>query len=209
MNNRKKFKTAFIILSVIFIIAGLFLILNPQISEKVMGIIVGAIFIVYGLTKLIGFIFNIGIKSESFFTFISALLNVGVGMFVIYNHGKVLSITAVIIGIIVCFESIMRIMTSFEVKQTGYEKWHYSLISGIISLAVSAVIILNPFKSALAVYVILGIALLVNGIFRLWNVFTVSKIIEILEPIETTATVSDADDNSDKISVSDDSSQNK
>lgn len=207
MDNRKNFKTAFIILSVVFIAAGLFLILNPQISEKVIGIIVGAIFIVYGLTKLIGFIFNIGIQSESFFNFISALLNVGVGMFVIWNHGKVLSVTAVIIGIIVCFESIMRIMTSFDVKKTGYEKWHYSLTGGIISLAVSALIILNPFKSALAVYVILGIALLVNGIFRLLNVFTISRIIEILEPVETTATVSDADDDISRISVSDDNSK--
>lgn len=203
MNKTKKFTTAFVILSIVFIIAGLFLILNPQISETAIGVIIGVIFIVYGAVKLIGFIFNAGLKGESFFDFISGLLNIGLGMFVIYNHGAVLSITAVIIGIIVCFESIMRIITAFELKQSSYEKWYYEMAIGVLALAISGVIILNPFKTVLAVYIILGIAMVINGIFRLWTASRVSKIIEILEPVETTATVVDDEETAvKKIEVS-------
>ncbi len=206
MNKNKNFRTASIVLSSIFTIAGFFLILNPQISQQAIGTVIGVIFIIYGISKLSGYIFGAGLKSESFFDFISGLLNIGIGMFVIYHHGKVLSAAAVIIGITICFESIMKIITSFELKKSGYENWKTEFGTGLAAIIISLLIIFNPFKAAMAVYVTFGIALVVSGIFHFWTSLRIIKIMEILEPVETTATV--YDDNPE-LPFSDDKNEKK
>ncbi|MGN0605869.1 MAG: HdeD family acid-resistance protein [Oscillospiraceae bacterium] len=185
MKQIEKFKKIFLSTSTLFVIAGLFLILNPQISQQAVGIIIGVVFIIFGIAKLLGFIFNIGLKSETFFDFINALLNIGLGMFVIYNHGAVLSAASMIIGIIVAFESVMKITTSFELKKVNYSKWQNELTFGIISLIFALFIIFNPFKSAMAVYVMIGIAMTAYGLFRLWCSWKLSDIFDALEPSET------------------------
>lgn len=191
MKKNKNLRTASIVLSSVFTLIGFFLILNPQISEQAIGTVIGVIFIIYGIAKLVGYIFGAGLKSESFFDFISGLLNIGIGIFVMYNHGKVLSTAAVIVGITVCFESIMKIITSFELKKSGYEKWTAEFGTGLVTALISLFIILNPFKAVMAVYITLGIALVVSGLFHFWTSLRIMKIMDILEPIETTATVTD------------------
>lgn len=191
MKKIENFKKIFLLMSAVFIIVGLFLILNPQISQQAVGVIIGVIFILYGAIKLIGFIVNAGLKSETTFDFVNALLNIGLGMFVIYNHGKVLTVAAVIIGIITGFESIMRIATAFELKNSNYEKWKNELVFGMVSVLIALFIIFNPFKAVMAVYIMLGIAMTAYGLFRFWSAFKVSEIFKALEPVETTAVVSD------------------
>lgn len=191
MKKIENFKKIFLLMSAVFITVGLFLILNPQISQQAVGVIIGVIFILYGAIKLIGFIVNAGLKSETTFDFVNALLNIGLGMFVIYNHGKVLTVAAVIIGIITGFESIMRIATAFELKNSNYEKWKNELVFGMISVLIALFIIFNPFKAVMAVYIMLGIAMTAYGLFRFWSAFKISEIFKALEPVETTAVVSD------------------
>ena len=202
MNKQKKFRTVSVILSSVFAVMGLFLILNPQISEKIMGIIIGVIFIVYGLSRVIGYIFSAGLKEESVFDFIAGLLNAGIGMFIIMYHGAVLKTAAVIVAVTVCFEGIMRIMTAFDLKKAGYSKWQREMIAGTAAILLSLFVIFNPFKAVMAVYISFGIALLILGIFHMYTSAGIMKIIEILEPVETTATVSDEE--SEKLPLNDD-----
>lgn len=190
MKDNQNFAAAFTIMSVIFILIGLMLVLQPEFSEQVIGVIVGSVFIVYGAIKVFGYIRSVGIKSESFFNLISGLLNAGLGVYIIINHGSVLAFATAIIGIIIFFESLMRVMTAFEMKKSGYERWQNELTSSVISLVVSIPLVLFPFYTAMTAYRLIGIALIANGAFRLLSAYRIknfsnyderSKVIDITE----------------------------
>ncbi len=196
MKKEKNFITAFSVMSVVFILVGLFLILQPEFSEQFIGWMVGGVFAVYGVIKVLGYIFNIGIKSESSFNLISGLLNIGLGFYIVSNHGQVLSFACVIVGIIICFESIMRIMTAFEMKKSNYSSWEKEMIASLVSLLVSIVLIIMPFKVAMTAYRLIGLALLLNGVFRFISAYRISKVsdYEVDETIEVTATIEDSEE---------------
>ncbi len=201
MKKNNNFITAFTVMSAIFVLVGLFLVLQPEISEQIMGWIVGMVFVIYGIIKVFGYIFNIGLKSESSFNLISGLLNAGIGMYIIMNHGSVLSFATVITGITICFESIMRIITAFEMKKSQYSDWQKEMTSSVISLVISVILIIMPFNTVLTAYRLIGIALIANGIFRFVSAYRISKISSFSEDsviIETTAVIEDTDETKDE-----------
>jgi uncharacterized membrane protein HdeD (DUF308 family) len=64
---------------------------------------------------------------------------------------------------------------AFFQKKSGAEKWLLSLILHTIGLLLGLSLIFNPFTAFLGVIRLIGIALLINGITRLFTDFIFTK----------------------------------
>ena len=169
-NGLTKYKHIFIWLSCLYILLGLILIIWPTASAYTVCYVAGAIVLIIGIAKMFSYfskrsITPIGFTFDLAYGIIMALL----GLFMLIFPGIVVSALPIALGILIIFDSIIRLQIAFEFKKNGYDKWKLSLILALITIAFGIAMLFNPFAGAAALTVFVGIALLAAGIVNLWD----------------------------------------
>lgn len=139
---------------------GIILIMNPVESLTFVSNILGAMFIIVGLYKIIIHFINKS-KNDFYDNEIATGIIITIIGIVIFAFSKELeSIFRIIIGIGVIYKSIINIDLSLKLKYSASKIWMFSLVIGIIMLACGIYVVFTPS----ALIVTLGIIILVNAI---------------------------------------------
>ena len=85
------------------------------------------------------------------------------GVLVIALHRFLLSIVPVFFGVVLLIGGIGKIQSTLQFKRMGAKRWYFELVCAALSVGFGAVILLNPFNTALLLMRIIGIALLIEG----------------------------------------------
>lgn len=152
-----------ILCSVLFLILGIMLIINPEIIAQVVFYIIGGIFIVLGISKMISY--YISKNKDDFYNYNSVvgIMYLLLGLFIIIFGPAIISFFSVIIGVWIIANGINKINFSFKMKDSGVKYWFLSLIISILMLTVGIYIIFVP-GTLLAT---LGIILVVYSIMEI------------------------------------------
>jgi len=79
-----------------------------------------------------------------------------------------MALVPVIMGIYFMIDGIMKIQTAVDAKRFGVRSWWLILVSAIVTGGIGILLLVNPFESAVALTVLLGITLLADGISNIW-----------------------------------------
>lgn len=156
----KKTGWSSLISSIIFAILGIILITNPEETVKVISYILGGIFILTGVIRVINYIVTKGkydIYNDGMFFGIIAII---LGIVTICYSKQIGNIFRVLIGVWIVYSSIVRIDISFKLKVLENKTWLYSLIIAIAMLICGIYIACNPG----AILVTIGIVILIYSI---------------------------------------------
>ena len=142
---------------------GLILIVFPGITVKLVIGGVGGVGIVMGAIHLIKYS-----RLDSHASIASNELAVGLlwlvgGVLVIALHKFLLSIVPVFFGVVMLIGGIAKIQSTLQFKRMGAKRWYFELVCAGLSVGFGAIILLNPFSTALLLMRIIGIALLIEG----------------------------------------------
>ncbi len=146
------------------IIIGLLFFLIPNITTSLITNTIGILFLIQGIGALITYISALRNGMASIFMAISAFILLALGVFVLTNHQTVMSIIPVIVGVFILFSGINATQKSFALKNLGDKNWSRSLISAIIKLLLAAILLFNPFSSAILMIRVIGLSLIVESL---------------------------------------------
>lgn len=156
----KKTGVTSLVTSIIFAILGIILIANPEGTIKFISIILGVLFGLVGLYKIVNYIENKG-KYDFYNNDIAyGVIAIVLGIVTICYSTQIGAIFRIIIGLWIVYSAILRINLSIKLKTIASNVWIYSLIIALIMAFCGIFIICNSG----AVIVTLGIVVVIYSV---------------------------------------------
>ena len=90
----------------------------------------------------------------------------------------VISSLCIILGITILTDGLLKIQTSIDARRFGLETWWLILLAAIPAGAAGMVLMLRPSRSAQTLTILMGVALLAEGILSLCVALCAVKVIK-------------------------------
>lgn len=149
-----------IIESLIFAILGIILVCQPEGTVKVIACILGSIFILVGIYKIINYFLSKGRYNFYDYDLAYGLVACIIGIITIAYSGTISSIFRIIIGVWIIYSSFIRMDLTVKFKTLDSNIWIYSLVLSILMFACGLYITLNSG----AIVVTIGIMIIAYSI---------------------------------------------
>ena len=163
--------------SIIFAILGIILVCKPEGTVKVISWILGIIFILAGIYKIINYFLSKGNNDFYNFDLIYGLTAIVIGIVTMAYMNLIGSVFRVIIGIWIIYTSFVRISTALQIKRIGNTVWIYSLVLAIIMFMCGLYTVINPGT----IIVTIGIIMIIYSVIDiLENIIFMKNVDEIL-----------------------------
>lgn len=175
MNTLKRFRIAFIILAVLEVVLGVVLILNPMTSAITLSYLFGALVLIWGLAKVIGYFTKDDFGVPYGLDLAGGILNLLMGLLLIIFPGISVAVLPVFVALTLLFGGILRIQTAVELKRVGYGNWWLTLLFALIVTALSIFLLFNPFAGTVIAMVLIGITIAADGIINLCHLLWLSR----------------------------------
>lgn len=166
----KTFKNSYIFTCIIYMIVGLVLLFFPEMSLKVVCVILGIFILLYGLLKIAAFFRN---KADGFpfrFDLIIGIIFSVIGGFLLLRHEIIVSMFPVVMGTYIIFDSFFNFRQAFMLKNAGYLNWWSMLILALVMILLGAVMLFNPFKTVSMTVMFIGLIFLFRGISNIISI---------------------------------------
>lgn len=156
----KKSAWSAIIESLALMILGILFIVLQQTMVQILAYIVGAFFIVKGGFEIINYFLEKG--QEDFFNnkLLSGVVSVLIGIAALAIGEDIAHIFRVVIGIIIIYESLVRVNTAIKLSAAGIPAWRYILLLALIMLVLGVFVTFNTD----AVVVLIGWMMILTGL---------------------------------------------
>lgn len=178
LNNRiQAAKTGYITISVLLCILGAVLIAVPDFSAKLICRIIGGIMVLFGVIKIIGYCSKDLYRLAFQFDLASGILLAALGIILIVRTDLMVHFIGTVMGICVLADALLKIQISIDSKIFGIHKWNLILIAAIVTGVVGFLLILRPSESIQALMLLLGLALITEGVMNLITVLTAVQMI--------------------------------
>ncbi len=149
-----------LISSIIFAILGIILIINPEGAIKVVSYILGGIFALTGLFKIISYFGSKGKYDMFNYDIAFGTILIILGIVIIIYCMEISSIIRILIGLWIIYSSILRLNLSFKLKTIESNTWISSLVIAIIMMVCGLYIIFITN----AILMTIGIVILIYAI---------------------------------------------
>lgn len=175
-------KIGYIVISVVLFSLGILFITLPNVSMQLIGKVIGTAMIIFGCIKLIGYfskdLFRLAFQYDLQF----GILIFVIGLVVLLKPSDVINLLFMAMGIALLADSLFKIQIAFDSRSFGIKNWWGTLALAIISGIIAMVLVFKPSESVRILTVLLGIALIAEGILNLFVAVTTVKIIKHQHP---------------------------
>lgn len=161
----KKITVWYLVVAALFVLLGVFAIIEPAVAGLGITLLVGWLFIFGGISHLIGAFKGGGAKRVIFQVLIGALYVIG-GLYCLTHTLLAIGTLTLMLAIIILVEGVMEIIAYLRLKGEGASGW--MLLNGIITLVLGGMIWFHwPSSSVWAIGILVGVNLLMTGMARL------------------------------------------
>lgn len=171
-------KIGYIVMSIILLFLGVLFITSPDISMQIIGKTLGTAMILFGCIKLVGYFSKDLFRLAFQFDLQFGILILVIGLVVLLKPADAINLLFIAMGITLLADSLFKIQIAFDSRKFGIGNWWGILALAILSGIAAAVLIFKPSESAKVLVILLGIALIVEGILNLFVAITTVKIIK-------------------------------
>lgn len=180
-NKLRAAKYGYLVLSVLLCVLGMILIVVPDFSLAVLCRICGILLTAFGVSRLLGYIFRGSYRSDFGLDLVLGIMQAVLGLVLIFQADTMVSLICILLGIYILADSLFRIRTAFHTKAYGLGSWWLILTAAVITAVFGIILLFRPQEGSAAIMMLLGIAILVEGIQCLISVLSVSKILKDTE----------------------------
>ena len=152
-----------ILVSIAFAIIGIFMIIKTDLAIKIISYILGGIFIVMGIVKIIDYFLSKGKYDFYNYDLIYGIIAIIIGLITIFCSDLIESMFRIMIAFWIIYSGLIRLSLSLKLHAVQIDMWNVSLILSIIMI-ISGVYIL--FQNG-ALILTIGIIMLVYSIIDL------------------------------------------
>ena len=148
--------------ALITIITGIVLLLVPELSGKVLGIIVGIIFLIEGINSIYKYFHREGAKLYNL-NLVFGVIYAVLGVVIILVPSSVVEFITICLGIYMIVNGASKVNYALWLKRGNEDSWLITLATGILGAIVGVLVIFNPFAS-LTLTKLAGAFLIITGI---------------------------------------------
>ena len=170
-----KLKRSAYFVSIIYIIIGLIMLLNPIFVRNAINYIMGIFAILYGVIYVISLYQKKNTEVFSRFNLLGGILCVSFGLFLIVNPDVLFSLIPFCAGVIIFMDALTLIYQSVSLKRLEVNKWWIYLIISLIFLGFSIYIIIHAKDISNLLIRIIGGFLIVDAGVDLIITYILSK----------------------------------
>lgn len=135
-----------LITSILSILVGLVLIFLPTVSNKVVGIIVGVIILIFGINAVYKYFHRDGAKIYSLNIIFGVLYSI-LGVIIILYPYSVMEFVTVCLGLFIIINGATKINYGIWLKKGNEDSWLVTLVTGIFLVVLGIMVVFNPFSS--------------------------------------------------------------
>lgn len=187
-------KTGYIVMSLVFCVTGVLFILRPELSAVAISRALGIAMIVFGVIKLVGYfsrdLFRLAFQYDLGF----GLLLIALGALVLARPDRVLDFIFIALGIAILADGLFKVQIAMDARQFGISAWWLTLVLAVVTGVVGLALVFRPWDSARLLTVLLGAALLAEGILNLCVAVSTVKIVHHQQPDVIEVTSYEVDD---------------
>ena len=148
---------------ILMILVGLFMLLWPEASLRILCIVVGAILIITGVIRLINY-FQMRALNPEQKDMVTGIVCLVVGVLLIVISRFFVSVFLILAGIALLIGCVLMFMKAWQLRHERGKEFVLSLVIGILILVLGIVMIINPVGTAAFVIQLFGVALMIMGI---------------------------------------------
>lgn len=175
-------KIGYIVMSVMFCIAGALFIALPDISITMIGISMGIAMIVFGIAKLVGYFSRDLFRLAFQFDLELGILLLVLGLIVLIRPDDLMTFICIALGISILTDGLFKVQIALDSKKFGIKSWWMILTLAVVAGTIGVFLIFRSAKSAKFLTVLLGASILAEGILNLYTVISTVLIIKHQQP---------------------------
>lgn len=175
-------KIGYIVMSVMFCIAGALFIALPDISITMIGISMGIAMIVFGIVKLVGYFSRDLFRLAFQFDLELGILLLVLGLIVLIRPDDLMTFMCIALGISILTDGLFKVQIALDSKRFGIKSWWVILALAVVAGTIGVLLIFRSAKSAQFLTVLLGVSILAEGILNLYTVISTVLIIKHQQP---------------------------
>jgi uncharacterized membrane protein HdeD (DUF308 family) len=167
------------------LVTGLVLLIKPEQTVQFVSILCGVTIILLGVGAWVSYLTRF---KSIILTILGTLAIIG-GIVLCVNYKSIISIVLMLFGIFVIVSGVTDFICSIEAKRAGLKSWGFELLIALVTIALGAIAVINPFDSVLALTQLLGVSLIVYAVMDLICFVQLKRIVKIslAEQIDSTA----------------------
>ena len=179
--------------SIGLIILGILLFLYSELTIVSISYVIGGLLVAIGVMALIKYINNANKNTQNELDIVYGVGTVILGIIVISNPKAIASIIPFVLGIIMVFNSSVKLQYCFELKKGKNELWSSTMIMTVLTLTCGIFLVFNPFKGAEVITKIVGCIIIAYGILDMISSLRIRKTINTIQKVIEDNKVKDAD----------------
>ena len=168
----KKMSITSIIFSLIFIFAGIFLLLKPETAINIVCYVLGIILVLWGVVSIIQFFSDKNSTNYLSLSFIFGAFVFIFGIIILIKPTIIASIVPLLLGVWMIINGVTKLSYSLSIYKAS--KNILSIVGAILIVVFGVTLIFNPFEGAKGLVQIIGIALIIYSILDLIESFTIA-----------------------------------
>lgn len=181
----KRAKSAYIAVSVIMVILGAVLMLNPGLSMLTLCYLIGGLMVIFGITRLVGYFSKDLFRLAFQFDLALGIFCMLAGIVILVHPNNIMKLLPVIIGLFVTIDGVFKMQTAIDSKRFGLKRWYAILVLAAVTCVFGLLLIIDPFAGGKALMIFFGATMMIDGIQNLCVVlYTVKTVNGIRKDIE-------------------------
>ena len=183
----RTFKTSYLTSSLLFVAAGVALLVWPSLSIKVVCGLFGAVILAKGLFTLWAALREQTSTLFRYWNWVFGAAASAMGVFLLVRPQTVVSVLPILVGLFVIFDGVMRIESAVSLRKAGYQRWWLFLVLALLSAGLGVMMLCNPFGTVELLVMAIGIVFVVEGVLNLGGAVYASVMLHGLKKAATHA----------------------
>lgn len=171
----KSMKWGMMLTGLLTIIIGIMICANP--SGAIISIIrfIGWILIIAGGFSAISEFMQRTTTYRTYTMMTFALISLIFGIVLVVRPASFVNFVGTVVALILFVHGINAIVSALNSKKYGYNQWKLACLSGVVFAVVAFIVLINPFSSASALMLFIGIVLIGDGISNIAMAFGIGR----------------------------------
>ena len=153
-----------IVAGILLIAAGIYCLCNEDVAVLSAGLMLGIFMLAAGIAEIVVFAGTSGVLIGSGWLLLDGVLTVIMSLFLLFNQWFTLLSLPFIFTVWLMFSGISRFVSAFDLHALGVRSWGWVLAVGILLMVAGFICMMDPWVSAAAVGVTVGLVFLLEGI---------------------------------------------
>ena len=153
-----------IVAGILLIAAGIYCLCNEDVAVLSAGLMLGIFMLAAGIAEIVVFAGTSGVLIGSGWLLLDGVLTVIMSLFLLFNQWFTLLSLPFIFTVWLMFYGISRFVIAFDLHALGVRGWGWVLAVGILLMVAGFICMMDPWVSAAAVGVTVGMVFLLEGI---------------------------------------------